>query len=242
MSDLFLGAHVPDGTTATANAVGPDPDGVLERMEAHARREGFPIVGRAVGAWLAQLARISGASRVFEFGSGFGYSAYWFLRALPPEGEIILTDTDEDNLDRARSFLEAGGVDSRAVFEQGDAVEIAREYDGPFDVALLDVEKYQYTEAFGVIRAAIPPGGMVVADNVMTAGREAVDDTVAYDPLRRVLTGEAATLAETAVAESARRGTAGVVEYLETVREDPDFETTLLPLGDGVTVTTRTRR
>ncbi|MEF8901940.1 MAG: hypothetical protein V5A25_12065 [Halovenus sp.] len=76
----------------------------------------------------------------------------------------------------------------------------------------------------------------------MTAGREAVDDTVEYDVLRQVLTGEAATLAETGVAESARRGTAGVIEYLETVREDPDFETTLLPLGDGVTVTTRTRR
>jgi len=242
MSDLFLGAHVPEGTTATANAVGLEPDDVLERMEAHARSEGFPIVGRAVGGWLAQLARINGASRVFEFGSGFGYSAYWFLRALPPEGEVVLTDMDGDNLDRARSFLEAGGVADRAVFEQGDAVDIARGYDGPVDIALLDVEKYQYADAFDVVRDAIPPGGMVVADNIMTAGREAVDDTVEYDALRQVLTGEAATLDDTDVAASARRGTAGVLEYLETVRDDPAVETTLLPLGDGVTVTTRTRQ
>jgi len=240
MTELFLGAHIPDDLTAVTAAIGQEPDDVLVEMERYAREEGFPIVGGAVGGWLAQLARLVGASRVFEFGSGFGYSAYWFSRALPQDGEIVLTDADAGNLERARKFFEQGAVRVDARFEVGDAIETARAYDGPFDVVLLDIEKYEYAEAFEVARGMLSPGGVVVADNVLTAGREAVDDTVAYDPLRAVLTGEADSLDDTDIAASARRGTAGVLAYLDCVR-GPGFETTLLPLGDGVTVTTRTR-
>jgi len=241
MTDLFLGAHVPEDLTAVTTALGPAPDDTIVEMEQFARAEGFPIVGRAVGGWLAQLARLVGASRVFEFGSGFGYSAYWFARALPADGTVVLTDADERNMERAREFFQQGDVQVGAQFEGGDAIETARDYDGPFDVALLDIEKYEYTEAFDVIREKLPSGGVVVADNVLTAGREAVDDTVAYEPLRAVLTGEADSLDGTDIGEPARRGTAGILEYLKHVREQPEFETTLLPLGDGVTVTARTR-
>lgn len=210
-------------------------------MEAYAQQEGFPIVGPTVGGWLEQLARIRGAERIFEFGSGFGYSAYWFARALPSDGEIVLTELDERNLERAREYLDRGDVCDPAVFEVGHAVETARTYDGPFDVALFDIEKYEYVDAFDAIRDSIRPGGMIVADNTMSAGRERPDDTVAFDPLRRVLTGEVASLADTDVEESARRGTQGIVDYVERLRDDPAFETTMLPLGDGVTVSTRTR-
>lgn len=241
MTDLFLGAHVPEETTACGTAIGPEPDDVIEEMEAYAETEGFPIVGRTVGGWLSQLARINGASRVFEFGSGFGYSAYWFSRALPADGEIILTELDDDNLELAAEFFEKGAVPAQPVFETGHAVDIAREYDGPFDIALLDIEKYEYSEAFEVIREAIPPGGMVIADNIMTAGRDEVDDTVDYVGVRQVLSGTVDSLDETDIPDSARRGTAGVLAFLDRVREDPAFETTLLPLGDGVTVSTRIR-
>lgn len=241
MTELFLGTHIPDDITACARAIGPAPDEVLEAMEARARRDGFPIVGPAVGGWLSQLARIRGARRVFEFGSGFGYSAYWFARALPADGEVVLTELDGDNLDLAREFLGEGGLRERATFETGHAVEIAKTYDGPFDIALLDIEKYEYTDAFEAIRETIPPGGMIIADNIMSAGRERVDDTVEYDAFSQVVAGHVDSLAETDIDDAARRGTAGVLEYLDRVGADPAFETTLLPLGDGVTVSTRSR-
>ena len=58
---------------------------VLDDMESRAREHGFPIVGRATGRFLEVAARSIGARRVMELGSGYGYSAYWFARAVGSE-------------------------------------------------------------------------------------------------------------------------------------------------------------
>ncbi|WP_226778027.1 O-methyltransferase [Natrinema zhouii] len=198
-------------------------------------------IGPDIGAWLCQLARITDATRVFEFGSGYGYSACWFARALPDDGEIVLTEGSSENLERARTYLERLDAADLATFEVGDAVETASQYDGPFEIALLDIEKYQYVNAFEAIRESIPPGGMVIADNTMSAGRDAPDDTVDFEVLLAALTGEIVDIQETELPEETKKHTAGILEYLTHVRESSAFESTLLPLGDGVTVTTRTR-
>jgi caffeoyl-CoA O-methyltransferase len=70
---------------------------VLQEMEAEGRDRGFPIIGRLCGVWLELLARSIGARRVFELGSGFGFSAYWFARAVGPGGEVHGTDGDPAN-------------------------------------------------------------------------------------------------------------------------------------------------
>src|SRR5919106_5142894 len=82
-----------------------DDEPVLLEMEALAKENGFPIVGRLCGRLLEMLARSIGAKRIFELGSGYGYSAYWFSRATGPDGEIHLTDTDADNEKKAMDFL-----------------------------------------------------------------------------------------------------------------------------------------
>ena len=241
MSVLFLGEHVPADVDQFARFVGPDPGEVLVEMAEYAEREGFPIVGPAVGGWLCQLARLVDAERVFEFGSGYGYSACWFARALPEDGDIVLTEFDADNLDLARSYLDRLGAAGRATFEVGDAVETARGYDGPFDVVLLDIEKYQYVDAFETIRDAIPPGGVVVADNTMSAGRESPDDTVSFEALLRAIEDDDFEVADADLDDLGRRSTRGILDHLERLDQDPGFETTLLPLGDGLTVSTRSR-
>ncbi|MEF8783352.1 MAG: O-methyltransferase [Haloarculaceae archaeon] len=241
MSDLFLGTHVPDETARFARHVGPEPNDVLSEMGAYAERKGFPIVGPAVGAWLSQFALMTGAERVFEFGSGYGYSACWFARALPADGEIVLTEHDEDNLDLAREYLERMGAESLATVEIGDAVEVASRYDGQFDLALLDIEKYQYVDAFEEIRRSIPPGGAVIADNTMSAGRESPDDTVDFGVLLQAIEDRDFDIADADLDDIGQRSTEGVLEYVAHVGDHPDFETTLLPLGDGVTVSVRLR-
>lgn len=241
MTETFLGEHVPNDIARFSERIRPESGAVLSEMEAYARREGFPIVGPDVGAWLCQLARINGATRVFEFGSGYGYSACWFARALPDDGEIVLTEGDSENLDLARTSLERLGAADLATFEVGDAVDIASRYDGQFDIALIDIEKYQYVDAFEEIRESIPPGGTIIADNTMSAGRNAPDDTVDFDVLLAALTGEIADVQETDLPEETKKHTDGILAYLTHVRERSAFESTLLPLADGVTVTTRIR-
>jgi predicted O-methyltransferase YrrM len=215
---------LPAVTEEFARSLAPEPDEIIAEMDERADRDGFPTVGPAVGAWLRLLARLTDAQRVFEFGSGFGYSAYWMAPALPDDGEIVLTEIDADELESAREYFERGGYADRATFEHGDAIEIVGEYDGPFDVVLVDNEKQRYTEAFEAVRENVPVGGVVAADNAVEA--EPLD----FGDIRALLAGESVD------ASDASRGMA---DYLERVRSDPDFETGLLPLGEGVAVSVR---
>jgi len=213
---------VPPEVARLAGLVGPDGDAILEEMESHAREESFPIVGPTVGGWLALLARAVDARRVFEFGSGFGYSAYWFARALPADGEVVLTEIDGDELALARSFFDRAGLCDRAQFEHGDALDILTRYDGPFDVVLVDNEKHRYREAFEAVRPKLRSGGIVLADNAVTAGT-----VVDRDEVVALLAGETVDASE---------GSAGIAAYISFLRDQEDVETSLLPLGEGVAV------
>jgi caffeoyl-CoA O-methyltransferase len=213
---------VPPEVERLAGLVGPDGDAILEEMEGHAREESFPIVGPAVGGWLALLARAVDARRVFEFGSGFGYSAYWFARALPADGEVVLTERDADELDLARAFFDRAGYTDRAQFEHGDALDIVERYDGPFDVVLVDNEKRRYRDAFEAVEPKLRSGSIVLADNAVTAGT-----VVDRDEVVAALAGEDVDIGA---------GSEGIASYISFVRERENVDTSLLPLGEGVAV------
>jgi predicted O-methyltransferase YrrM len=217
---------LPGHADAYLQAVGPEPDGVLEEMDEYAEEQNFPHVGPALGGWLQLLARMVDATRVFEFGSGFGYSAYWFARALPDDGEVVLTEIDEDELDMAREHLDRGGFADLARFEHGDAMNVVEAYDGPFDVVLIDHQKHRYADAFEAVREKVAPGGIVVADNVMTGG------TIEFEALLRAWHDDEPLASEDEM-------TTGIDEYLHAVREDPEFETAVLPIGSGLAVSHR---
>ena len=211
-----------------AELIGPQQDEILAAMDEHAEEISFPTVGRAVGGWLALLARTANAKRVFEFGSGFGYSAYWFARAVGPDGEVILTEVDADELELAREYFERAGIADRARFEHGDAIETVKTYDGPFDVVLIDNEKHRYREAFDAVAPKLRQGSLVIADNAVTTG-----GSVNRDEVVALLAGEDTDAAD---------GSLGVAEYLDTVRQHDRLETVLLPLGEGLAVSRVTRQ
>ncbi|MFB6135896.1 MAG: O-methyltransferase [Halobacteriaceae archaeon] len=204
----------------------PEGDDVLDDMEAQAEREGFPTVGREVGAFLRLCARLTGAESAFELGSGFGYSAYWVAEALPANGRVVLTEFDEGELDQARTYFERGGYADRAVFEAGDALEIVERYDGPFDLVLVDHQNEKYVEGFEAVREKVAPGGVVVADNVLHS-------TGQYDPED--------FLAELEGEEPGRGGqyTGAIADYYRHVSAAPEFETTTMPVGEGLFVSVR---
>jgi predicted O-methyltransferase YrrM len=139
----------------------------------------------------------------------------------------VLTEVDEDELEQARSYFERGGYADRAVFELGDALETVARHDGPFDLVLLDHENDRYVEGFEAVRGMVPTGGVVVAENVLNSGT-----SMAPPDLAASLRGE----------RTADDGSTldGVETYLSHVRADPDFETTVLPIGDGVFASVRT--
>jgi caffeoyl-CoA O-methyltransferase len=205
----------------------PEPDDVLVEMEEQANRDGFPTVGPEVGAFLRLCARLTDAETVFEFGSGFGYSAYWVAPIVGEDGRVVLTEFDEDELDQARTYFERGGYADRATFEGGDALETVQQYDGPFDLVLLDHQEERYVEAFEAVRGEMASGGVVVAENVLHPDVEFTpgDLEAALRDERPLDMGS--TLEST-------------VEYFRHVRGAPEFETTVVPVGQGLFVSVRT--
>lgn len=216
--------YVSDEVRRFLRATGPTHENIQEEMATYADERGFPIIGPEAGGVLQFLASVTDASRVFEFGSGFGYSAYWFLRVMPNDGEIVLTEVDADDLAMAEEFLDRAGLADRAIFEHGDAMEIVERYDDPFDVVLIDHRKERYAAAFDAVRDQIPPGAVVVADNIMR-GPVRFEELLPYFE-----TGE-----DLPADERAR----GIAEYVETVRAAEDFQTLVLPIGNGLALTTR---
>ncbi|WP_435345652.1 O-methyltransferase [Haloarchaeobius sp. HRN-SO-5] len=216
---------LPEQTARFVSATAPEADDLAVEMDEYARTHGFPHVGPEVGGLLRLLARMVDAERIFEFGSGFGYSAYWWAQALPEDGEIVLTEFDADELDLARDFLARGGFDDVARYEHGDALDAIEHYEGPFDCVLVDHQKHRYREAFQAVREKVAPGGVVVADNAMTAG------PIEFEKLLAIVEGDDPG--------EVNENTQGIADYLDAVRSDPDFETVVLPVGEGISVSYR---
>ena len=152
--------------------VPPRPDVVLD-MEARAARERFPIIGPACGQWCYLIARMLSARRVFELGSGFGYSTYWFARAVKENGGGVVfhVDGDADLSSDARGSLTRLGLVDHVEFRIGEAVAVLRETPGPFDLIFNDIDKEQYPASLPVIADKLRPGGVLIVDNMLYGGR-----------------------------------------------------------------------
>jgi predicted O-methyltransferase YrrM len=149
-------------------------DAVLAGMEEYADRNGFPIVGRATGRFLEVAARCVGARRVMELGSGYGYSAYWFARAVGESGQVVCTDGDAANAERAQQYLTQAGVWSRIRYRVGDALAGFAEETGEFDVVYCDVDKDGYPDCWRAASDRIRVGGLWLCDNVLWSGDVAI--------------------------------------------------------------------
>jgi predicted O-methyltransferase YrrM len=187
----------------------PESPGPLAEMEATAKERKFPIVGPLVGRFLQQVVRLTGAKRIFEMGSGFGYSAIWMALAMEPGGRIDCTETDADNVELGRRYADQAGVGERIVWHHQDALQAIRLADGLFDMVLNDVDKHQYPQALELAWPRVRRGGVMITDNALWSGR---------------------VVRESPPAES----TQGVLQINQAAYQLPDAVTTLLPLRDGL--------
>lgn len=187
---------------------------VLSEMEALAQTRHFPIIGRLVGTFVESMAKIAGAQRVFEFGSGFGYSAYWFARAIGQGGQVICTDGNPANRIKAERFLTMAGLWQKIDFRTGWAQDIFGETDGLFDICYNDADKGDYPAIWQMARERIRPGGLYIADNVLWHGRVVMQEYVDIMP----------------------GWTEAILEHNRMIFNDSNFDTFINPVRDGVMV------
>ncbi|RJP79720.1 MAG: O-methyltransferase [Candidatus Zixiibacteriota bacterium] len=187
---------------------------VFREMERLAEEESFPAVGPHVGSLLELLARSVRAQRIFELGSGFGYSALWLVQGMEPDGRIILTDRDAGNLQSAREYFRRAGLEEFAEFRQGDALNLLELEIGPFDLIFNDADKEDYPHVVDLAHSRLAPGGLLVSDNTLWGGR-------VVDPVPGDETAEAIRL------------------YNHKLALHRGFLTVQIPIRDGVSVSIR---
>lgn len=186
----------------------PERDPILQEMERLAEERHFPIVGPLVGKLCYQLVTAIQAKRIFEMGSGFGYSAYWMAKALPEQGKIISTEWSEENIALAKKFFQEEDLARKIEFHQGDALELIQQFEGQFDIILNDIDKEYYPAALEVIVPRIRTGGLLITDNMLWHGK-----VLEINPDAQ---------------------TEGILQYTKSLYASKEFCTTVIPLRDGV--------
>ena len=191
---------------------------VLEMIEAAAGPDGIPILDREAGRVLTALA--AGRRRIVEVGTAFGYSTLCMGLGQPTDGTIATIDPDRSRTDRARAWWRQAEIpDGRIVVVNRPALDAfaaaAGEpaLAGPFDLAFIDALKNEYAAYVEAIVPRLAPGALVIADNVLWAGRVSGG--------RPSKPGDATD----------------VLRAFDTAMlRDPRFTATILPVGDGLLV------
>lgn len=188
----------------------PARDQVLVEMEQYATEHNIPIVGPAVARVLQQLALMINARTVFELGSAIGYSTIWWAQAVGDSGRVIYTDSDSQNVERARDYFARAGVTKRVELHTGDALEVLSEQKQEFDIIFNDVDKEDYPRVLRLVAPRLRKGGLFVTDNVLWSGRVAEKNPDAR--------------------------TKAILEFNRKLYDSKDFYTTILPIRDGLAV------
>jgi predicted O-methyltransferase YrrM len=208
-SDAFTGNVHPLVRDYMARLDG-QADPLLDRLEAYALKRDFPLIGRESGRWLMLLASAIGARRVFEFGSGFGYSAAFFARAVGPEGEVHACEKDVWEKEAFEAEFDDPVLKKRICFHLGDAFSVIQSLPGQFDAVLIDCNKVDYLRALELAVPRLRTGGILLADNVLWGGKTSQ------------------------VAQADDASTLALQAFNKALFSDPRLQAGILPVGDGL--------
>src|SRR5215204_1973357 len=151
---------------------------ILERLyaeDAAQRAAGLPSsqrtrnVERETGRWLALLVRATKARELLEIGSSNGVSTIWLAAAVRQTGgRVTGTEILPERAAEANRNLADAGLDAVARVVAGDARATVASLTGPFDLVFIDAEKDDYVDHLGAVIDRLRPGGLILADNVIS--------------------------------------------------------------------------
>jgi len=191
----------------------------LDEIEQYAIETQVPIIRRSMQSLLKFLLAYAKPMRILEVGTAIGFSALLMSEYAPAGCHITTIEKYEKRIPLAReNFKKAGKEDSITLME-GDATDILRELQGSYDIIFMDAAKGQYINFLPDILRLLAPGGLLISDNVLQDG-DIVESRFAVTRRNRTIH-------------------ARMREYLYELKHHPQLETVVLPVGDGVTLSTK---
>ena len=195
---------------------GPE-DPVLQDIREEAQRDGVPIVRKETEALLSFFAELLRPKHILEVGAAVGYSAILLNMHQPENGTLTTIENYAPRIPKALANFSRAGREDRITLLEGDAGEVLKELDGPYDLIFMDAAKAQYIVWLPEVLRLLSPEGVLISDNVLQDGDV---------PASRY-----------AVTRRNRTIHTRMREYLYTLKHREDLSTMVLPLGDGVAVT-----
>lgn len=188
-------------------------DSILKELEMFAKENHVPIIQPEVAKLLLVTGKLLKPKRILEVGTAIGYSAIILSKVLDEGGKIDTVDRYELMIDRARVNIKRAGLEDTVNIIVGDAVDVLKCLDKKYDMIFLDAAKGQYPEFLPECMRMLNKGGLLFSDNVLYKGMVANDDLV----VRRKKT----------IVKRLR-------DFLSTICESEELDTSILPVGDGV--------
>lgn len=188
----------------------PDLRAILEYADANV----IPVLLPETSAFLKQLIMLKRPASALEIGTAIGYSAQIILKAYE-KCKLYTVEISEDAVRTAKRFMVQAGLDDRITFFNGDAAEIVPLLAGRFDFIFLDGAKTRYIEYLPYMKNLLAPGGILLCDNVLFNGMVDGSGTLQYKKLSIVRKLD---------------------EFLRALMRDPDLCSSILPVGDGVSL------
>ena len=195
---------------------------LLDTIEKKAIEDGVPIIRSETAALLRSLTAALRPENILEIGTAVGYSALQMCQVMPKNCHITTIEKYEKRIPEAKENFRKAGEESRITFLEGDADMWLKELKGKqFDLVFMDAAKGQYLNWLPLLLDLMPVGAVLISDNVLQDG-DVVQSRFAVQRRNRTI-------------HSRMR------EYLYELKHMEEFETSVIPIGDGVTISTRIR-
>jgi predicted O-methyltransferase YrrM len=214
---------VEERIAAYINSLTKELPSSLEELEKTAKSEGVPIIRKETQTFLKFLLSMKKPERILEIGTAVGFSAILMSEYMPPDCTITTIEKVEMRLVKARKNLASTARANQITLLEGDALFVLKQLVSDkmnwFDFIFLDAAKAQYMNFLPEIMKLLPLNGLLITDNVLQDGTVAESR---YSIVRRDRTIHAR-----------------MRDYLYTITHMEELETAILPVGDGVTISTR---
>ena len=210
---------VEERITSFINSMNADETGIVGVIEGEAIRDEVPIIRKETKEWIKTMLLIQKPMRILEVGTAVGFSAIYMSQYLPAGEHITTIEKWEPRIDKAKENFKRADKEDCITLLEGDAADILKELQEPFDFIFMDAAKGQYIHFLPDVIRLLATGGVLISDNVLQDG-EVLDSKYVVERRNRTI-------------HSRMR------EYLYTLKNHEQLETSIIPLGDGVALSVK---
>ena len=210
---------VNERVVAYINSLDCGNSDICNIIEKEAIADEVPIIRKEMGNLLKVLLQLVQPERILEVGTAVGYSSILMSENMPENCKITTIENYDKRIPVAKKNFKRAGKEDVITLIEGDALEVLKTLEGPYDFIFMDAAKGQYINYLPDIKRVLRKGGLLISDNILQEG-EIVESRYAVTRRNRTIHTR-------------------IREYVYELTHSEDFVTSIVPIGDGITLSVK---